>query len=212
MDPFILLFQLVVLLFSVVIHEVSHGATALVLGDTTARDQGRLTLNPLKHLDPFGSVILPLTLLALSAAGGPGVIFGWARPVPYNPHFFKRPRLGSALVGVAGPLSNIVLALVFAFGFHLLVSNGLFGIAGQSVSAFFASIVIINLFLAIFNLVPIPPLDGSKLLLALLSDRYMGLKMALERYGLFLFILFIFVVSDIVSPIVQFLLNILGVS
>lgn len=209
-DLTLLVFQLLILLFSVVIHEVAHGATALALGDTTARDAKRLTLNPLRHLDPFGSVILPVTLLALSAAsGGGGVIFGWAKPVPYNPFVFRNPRLGSAIVGAAGPLSNLLVAFIFAIGFRLLAQESLLGFGAGSIAAAFASIVFINVFLAVFNLVPVPPLDGSKLLFALLSDRYIKLKLSLERYGLIILIVFIFSVASFIGPIARDVVHLL---
>src|SRR3989344_8699741 len=108
MDPIFLAFQIIVLIFSVMIHEISHGAVALKLGDTTARDLGRLTLNPLKHLDPIGSFLLPL-ILAISHAP----VIGWAKPVPYNPFNLRDPKRGAAIIGVAGPISNIALAIVF---------------------------------------------------------------------------------------------------
>lgn len=206
-NPAILVGQLVILLFSVVLHEVAHGAVALALGDTTARDARRLTLNPLRHLDLFGSIILPITLVILSASTGSGVIFGWAKPVPYNPFAFRNPKLGSALVGAAGPLTNIALAGIFAVGFRILSANDLLDYGGGILAATFFSIVFINLFLALFNLIPLPPLDGSKVFFALVSDRYMRLKLWLERYGLFLFIFVIFIVADVVAPITRAIAN-----
>src|SRR3989338_4079103 len=109
MDFRIILFQIIVLFFSVVIHEVSHGVVALMLGDKTAKDAGRLTLNPLKHIDPFGSVLLPVLLLIAQSP----ILFAWAKPVPYNPYNLKNPKSGAALIAAAGPLSNIILAVIF---------------------------------------------------------------------------------------------------
>lgn len=208
-DPFVLIFQLLVLLFSVVIHEVSHGAVALMFGDSTARDAGRLTLNPLKHLDPFGSIILPVTLLALTALGGGGIIFGWAKPVPYNPYFFRNPKAGSAIVGFAGPLANLFVAAVFGLGIRFVALQGSLDVLGGALAGAFLSIVYVNLFLAFFNLIPIPPLDGSKLLFAFLPDRFFNLKLFFERYGLALFIFFIFAVAPSIGTLVRFVARIL---
>lgn len=189
-------FQIAILIFSVVIHEVSHGAVAYAMGDTTAKDEGRLTLNPLNHLDPFGSVILP----AITYMVG-GFIFGWARPVPYNPYYLKNQKYGPALVGAAGPLSNVLIALVFGL---LIRFGGVLDLPPQFLQiALF--ITFLNLVLAIFNLVPIPPLDGSKVLFALLPDRAQNLKVFFEQYGIFLLLFFIFFLSGIILPVAYFL-------
>src|SRR3989344_1275948 len=159
------LFQIAILVMSVVIHEVSHGYAAESLGDPTARLQGRLTLNPLKHLDPVGSIIVPL-LTSLS-----GFTFGWAKPVPYNPYNLRNQKWGELAVATAGPLSNIILALVFGL---------LIRFAGVALSSAFVNIasviIIINLVLAIFNLIPVPPLDGSKILWAFLPYRFTTIR------------------------------------
>ncbi len=195
----LILFQLVVLIFSVMVHEVFHGAVAYKLGDPTAKRAGRLNLNPLKHLDPVGSVLLPLLLWI----GGSSIMIGWAKPVPYNPFNLKDPKRGSILIGLAGPASNLALALVFA---------ALVRIVGASIvtptvtMGFFLAalniVVLTNVVLAVFNLVPIPPLDGSKLLLALLPDRYMNVKIFLERYGLVLVLAFVFFGAGLIQPII----------
>lgn len=196
------LFQIAILIFSVVIHEVSHGYAALALGDRTAAYAGRLTLNPLKHLDPFGSVLLPLFTYF---AGG--VIFGWARPVPYNPYNLRNQKWGPAIVGVAGPAANIALAVVFGLLLRFFPH-----FAGEAPAAFLinfmgiaSTITFLNLVLAVFNLIPIPPLDGSKLLFALLPYRWQNVQFFLERYGLFLFLIFIFFFSRLVTPMVLIL-------
>jgi len=204
LDLITVAFQIAVLLFSVVIHEVSHGAMALALGDTTAKDAKRLTLNPLRHLDLFGSIILPLILIALG-----GVVFGWAKPVPYNPYRLRDPKKGGALIGFAGPAANLMLAGVFAGALRILASSSYAATGGTFLAAAFFSIVLVNLFLAVFNLIPIPPLDGSKLLFAILPSRYDGLRVMLERYGIIIFIFFIFAISDIVGPIVGWLTQLL---
>lgn len=152
---FIGIFSFLVLVMSIVIHEVSHGLAAMSQGDLTAKYQGRLTLNPLKHIDPFGSVILPL-LFVLS---GSNMVFGWAKPVPYNPYNLKNGRWSELWVALAGPLSNICIALIFGLVLRF------FGDSLPAATIQILSMVsLINLVLAIFNLVPLPPLDGSKIL------------------------------------------------
>jgi len=153
----VIIFQVVILIFSVIIHEVAHGYTAERLGDPTARIAGRLTLNPLKHLDLFGSVILPL-FLALYGS----FILGWAKPVPYNPYNLKDPHRGGALIAASGPLSNLFMALVFGV-FIRLGEGGLLPL-DSILLGFFEVIVWINILLGVFNLLPIPPIDGSKVI------------------------------------------------
>lgn len=187
-----LLFQIAILIMSVVIHEVSHGYAASYLGDETARYQGRLTLNPLKHLDPFGSVILPLILIISHA----GFILGWAKPVPYNPYNLRPGRWSEALVAVAGPASNLFLAIVFGLLLRVGVSSD------PAFVQIMALVVLINVLLAIFNLVPIPPLDGSKLLFALFPAKLFQIRGFLERYGLALVLFFIFFLWKFISPLI----------
>ena len=194
------IFQIAILLFSVVIHEVSHGAVAYALGDPTAKNEGRLTLNPISHLDFFGSIFLPIVMYMTA-----GFIFGWAKPVPYNPYNLKNQKYGPALVGIAGPLSNFLIAVVF--GVLIRFSDVLNLPAAFLQIAFF--IAFLNLILAVFNLVPIPPLDGSKVLFALLPARSIEFQTALERYGIFVLLVFIFFFSGIILPIVTFLLRLL---
>ncbi|QQG42658.1 MAG: site-2 protease family protein [Candidatus Giovannonibacteria bacterium] len=194
------IFQILILIFSVVVHEVSHGAVAYAMGDNTAKDEGRLTLNPLKHLDPFGSVILPTITYLLG-----GFIFGWARPVPYNPYNLRSQKYGPGLVGAAGPLSNIMVALVFG---ALIRFSGALALPPQFLQiAIF--IVFLNLILAIFNLIPIPPLDGSKVLFALLPARALDLEVFFERYGLIILVIFIFFLSGIILPVAAFLFRLI---
>ncbi|MEK9180103.1 MAG: site-2 protease family protein [Patescibacteria group bacterium] len=184
--PELLIFQLIILILSVVIHEVSHGYIAEYLGDQTARLAGRLTLNPLKHLDFFGSFLLPL-ILSLTA----GIVFGWAKPVPYNPRNLKDPVGGGAKIAVAGPISNLVIALVFGTFIRLFAVAGLLS---SFLAMLFGMIVFINILLAIFNLVPIPPLDGSKVLFAVLPKTESTIRafIWLERYGMFIVFLLVF--------------------
>jgi Zn-dependent protease len=180
------LFLIVVLLFSIVIHEVSHGATANYLGDPTAKYSGRLTLNPLKHLDPIGSFLLPLFLIILRSP----ILFGWARPVPINPYNFRDQKYGAAKVALAGPASNLMVALVF--GLALRFFPEIVKILGLYLM--FSYIAYINILLAIFNLLPFPPLDGSHILFTFLPPRFENLKIFLSQFGIFLlfFILFFF--------------------
>jgi len=184
------LFLIVILIFSIVIHEVSHGAVANYLGDPTAKYAGRLTLNPIKHLDPIGSVIVPIFLILMAKMAGGGIIFGWAKPVPINPYNFKDQKYGEAKVALAGPAANLALALIFglALRFFPFIST-LPGLA-----LMFSYIVYINILLAIFNLLPVPPLDGSHILFSFLPPGMEKIKIFLSQFGLFilLFIIFFF--------------------
>lgn len=185
-----IILPIAILIFSVVIHEVSHGYAAYFLGDPTAKYAGRLTLNPLKHLDPWGSFLVPL-FLTISHLG---IIFGWAKPVPYNPYNLSNQKYGPALVGVAGPLSNLALALLAGVMIRIMLVIGVEdGFFGYNILAL---LVVINVFLIVFNLLPIPPLDGSKLLFAFLPvSEYT--KAMLEQYGFVFLLLFLYVFSDL---------------
>lgn len=156
------LFALAVLVVSVVVHEVSHGYMAYILGDPTAKLAGRLTLNPIKHVDPFGSILVPLFLTLLPG----GIVFGWAKPVPYNPYNLKAGKYGPAYVAFAGPASNLLLALIFGLIIRLGVAGS---ILGPSAGSILSTIVLVNIMLALFNLLPIPPLDGSTIVFSFLS-------------------------------------------
>ena len=179
----ITIFTLIVLLFSTMIHEIAHGSTAFYLGDSTAKEEGRLTLNPIKHLDLFGSIILPLFLLLATAGRGP--IFGWAKPVPVNPYNLRDRKWGQLKVAAAGPLANFSIAIIFA----LLVR---FLNLPDSFSILFTLVSIYNFMWGIFNLVPLPPLDGSWILFALLPDSFSEIKIFLQQYGMFILIAIIF--------------------
>lgn len=198
----ILVFQLIVLIFSVMIHEISHGYIAEYLGDSTARFAGRLTLNPLKHLDFFGSFLLPVSLFLLS---GGSFVFGWAKPVPYNPVYLKNPKSGAGKIASAGPLSNLIIAVAFGALLRILLySHYSFS---SELGTFFSFIVYINLLLAVFNLVPVPPLDGSKVLFALLPSTESSFRLIafLERYGIVLILLFVFFGFHLITPIIDIL-------
>ena len=202
-----ILFQLAILILSVIIHEVSHGLTANALGDPTAKQAGRLTLNPVSHLDPVGSVLVPLASFFLG-----GIIIGWAKPVPYNPYNLRvrNKDIGSAIVGAAGPGANILIALVFGLALRSRdFWSGAFGGAAPPLIEIMGVIAFLNLVLAVFNLVPIPPLDGSKVLFSLLPARWYGLKSMLENYGFMLLLFFIFYFSQWISPIVQVLFRLI---
>ncbi len=206
-----LIFQLIILLFSVVIHEVSHGLAALRLGDDTAEKMGRLTLNPIKHLDPIGSVLLPLMLVLMRS----GFIFGWAKPVPYNPLNLKMPRRDSALLAFAGPMSNFCLALIFGLLLRFLfIPAGLIVNLTQLPFTFgdaIAFIIYINILLGIFNLLPIPPLDGSKILFYFFPSR--ALEVFLHQYGIIVLFLFIMLGGAIIFPFIKlFFLILTGIS
>ncbi len=179
---------------SVVIHEVSHGYAALWLGDPTAKLQGRLTLNPIKHLDFFGSFIVPTIAYLLG-----GFIIGWAKPVPYNPYNFQKfHKYGDAIVAGAGPAVNITLALIFGLLIRFS-ENVSFPAQFIEISAY---VVLINIILAFFNLIPLPPLDGSKILFTFLPAQLRSLRIFLERYAIVVIIFFIFFLWDVFVPIV----------
>ncbi|HVX91504.1 MAG TPA: site-2 protease family protein [Candidatus Paceibacterota bacterium] len=158
-DPLFIVFQLAILILSIVIHEVAHGYAANALGDPTAKLSGRLTLNPLRHIDPMGSIVVPALLVLTNA----GILFGWAKPVPYNPYNLRNKRWGEAIVAFAGPGTNLLIAILFG-----LVAR--FG-AGQLPDPFVNIALVasfVNLFLGLFNLIPLPPLDGYTTLRGLL--------------------------------------------
>ena len=196
-----IIFYIAILIMSVVIHEISHGFVAEYFGDKTARFAGRLTLNPLPHLDLFGSVLLP-ALLALTHSP---FLFGWAKPVPYNPDNLSNKKWGTVSVAAAGVVSNFFIAIIFGviirltFYFNLAMPEGFYFIT--------STIVILNLALGIFNLVPIPPLDGSKILFSFLPDSAMGFVSFLEQYAFIFLILFIVFFSKYLFPVFSFLFS-----
>jgi Zn-dependent protease len=180
---------------SVILHEVAHGVIAARLGDPTARDAGRLTLNPAKHIDPFGSVILP----AMLALGGQNV-FGWAKPVPVNPHRFAHPTRGMAMTALAGPGTNLALAFaVGRFGPFEQVNGLLFMTSNALWARVLFGFLVVNAALAVFNMLPIPPLDGSRLLPLVLSDAGRQAYARLSQYGFLILVLLLFVFEDSLS-------------
>jgi len=195
-------FYIVILIMSVVIHEVSHGFMAEYFGDKTARFAGRLTLNPIKHLDMFGSIILPVLLILTNS----GLIVGWAKPVPYNPDNLSNRKWGTFFVALAGILANLLIAIIFSIiirvaNYSQIVSEPFYFICGL--------IVFLNLLLALFNLMPFAPLDGSKILFSLLPARFYYLEAVFERYSIFIFLIFIFFIWRHVFPILIFLFKFL---
>ncbi len=167
------LLTIVILIFSVIVHEVAHGYAANALGDPTARLAGRLTLNPMPHIDLIGSVLIPAFLVFTHA----GILFGWAKPVPYNPYNLKNQRWGEAIVAFAGPATNLFLAILFAF----VVRAAAAGILPAAAGAFALTIVFVNLFLGLFNLIPFPPFDGYTVLASILPYRYTMKMRSLEQ-------------------------------
>ena len=188
-----LLIALVVILISMTLHELAHGFIAYKLGDNTAKDEGRLTLNPIKHLDPVTSIALPLIL---TLSGGP--IFGGAKPVPINTRNLKYGAWGMALVAIAGPLTNFILAFI---GFLIGHFTGLLYTANYA-GYFFVEFVLINLGFGIFNLIPIPPLDGSRVLYALAPDGARRVMEAMEHYGIIIVFVLVFFCSSFFSNII----------
>ncbi|MFA5932366.1 MAG: site-2 protease family protein [Candidatus Paceibacterota bacterium] len=200
------IFYIAILIMSVVIHEVSHGFMAEYFGDDTARNAGRLTLNPIKHLDLFGSIILPAVLILSHA----GFLFGWAKPVPYNPNNLSNRKWGTIAVAAAGILANLMIAIVFGLLIRLAPSLG-FSIFNPLAQISFykitSIIVLINLALAVFNLIPIPPLDGSKIFFSFLPESAFLFISAYERYSFFLLLIFIIFFSNYLYPILSFFFN-----
>lgn len=187
-----------IIFFSVIIHELAHGYAALSMGDQTAKNAGRLTLNPLAHIDVFGSIIVPL----LTALGG--IPFGWAKPVPYNPYNLNDQRFGSLKVAAAGPLSNLGLAAVFA---AILAYSSTHGGPLVDMNTLFERVIYINVALAVFNLAPIPPLDGFTVLVGVLPQRHAAILHTLERYSFLILLLFVYFGYVIIQPIINIIFN-----
>ncbi len=195
--------QLVILIFSAIVHEVMHGVVAEKLGDDTARLEGRITLNPISHIDPFGTIFLPLFLLMVHSP----VILGSAKPVPVNFANLDNPKRGMALVSLAGPLSNFALAIAFVLPIKLGLVSGL----GAEI---LVQAVLINLVLGTFNLIPIPPLDGSKVLASFAPDSWMYRILSYERFGFILVFLFLYlgILDRLLLPIVVWFFRVFGLS
>ncbi len=199
-----LIIFLVILLFSVIIHEVMHGAVAEKFGDYTARDAGRLTLNPIPHIDPFGSILVP-ALMYLSTQGA--FVFGAAKPVPVNFENMRKPRLGMVIVSLAGPFSNLIIAFLLSLPITL-------GIIDQNLGDIIIKAVGLNLGLFVLNMLPIPPLDGSKVIAALLPYKAMDTVLRFEQYGFIILLLLLFsgALTSIILPIVVFFFRLFGLA
>lgn len=189
MDLLITIFGFIILILSVIIHEIAHGSVAYSLGDVTAKAEGRLTLNPINHIDPIGTIVLPFFLLIL---GSPFVV-GWAKPVPVNFNNIIDKRWGALKVSLAGPAANFVIAIIFALIIRFMP------MLGSELYTIFSIVVVYNLVLAIFNLIPIPPLDGSHILFDLLpqGETLESIKDFLIRYGFIILVFFIFIYPQI---------------
>lgn len=189
-----LLFFFLIIIPSAIIHEYAHGWAADQMGDPTARHAGRLTLNPRAHIDLWGTILMPVLLLLFS---GGSFMFAYAKPVPYNPYNLRNQKWGPALVGLAGPAANLMAAVFFGLLVRFLPYS--------EFSSLLAIIAYANILLMVFNLVPIPPLDGSKILFAVLPDSMERLKVNLERFGFIILLLFIFYFFHLITPLVSWL-------
>ena len=210
----------IILIYSIIVHEISHGFVALWLGDLTAKYAGRLTLNPIEHIDPVGSVLVPMIMYY-----SVGFVFGWAKPVPYNPYNLKDQKWGPALVALGGPASNISIALIFAVVARLItiqeslkvdiakhfldfgtISTVIQGSLGAILFEMSLIIITINVFLAFFNLIPIPPLDGSKVLFAILPMKTETVAI-FEQLGFPLLLVCIFLLGLPISAFLNLMLS-----
>jgi Zn-dependent protease len=207
------------LALGVILHEYAHGYIAYRNGDPTAKSYGRLTINPMAHLDLFGSILLPLLLILLNS----GIVFGYAKPVPINPSYFKDYRRGIRYTSLAGPVTNLLIAfvigLLYGLFFYLVIrlsggfmDNGSLGFRAFNIfNQLFRNTIYINIFLAIFNFIPIPPLDGSKILASFLPDQAMYRYLSIGRFGFIFIFVFLFlgggIFWTIISPVFNFLYN-----
>jgi Zn-dependent protease len=195
-NPIMFFAWVVSLVIAISVHEFAHALAATSLGDPTAKLQGRLTLNPLSHLDLWG------TLLLLFAG------FGWGKPVPFNPYNLKNQKLGPAIISLAGPFSNFILVVIFS-----LILKFIYPLLGlnydNALFYFLYTLIIINAILMVFNLIPIPPLDGSKLLYAILPDSMDNVKETLEKYGFVILIILVFFGGSIFNRLIYYVINLI---
>lgn len=209
-DPIGLLISLVILIYSAILHEIAHGYVADRLGDPTARLMGRLTLDPRPHIDPFMTILLPLLLIPT------GVILGGAKPVPVDPFNLKEGRKDIALVSLAGPLTNLLLAILAAVLLHLFLSGLVLGEIARFIKTVLEAVLVINVSLAIFNLLPIPPLDGSKVFSLLLPEQQAAAYLSIGSIGVFILIFLLmfpiggFSLVGLIDNLRYFVLSLLG--
>lgn len=200
MIPLVFVASLLIFFYSVILHECAHGWVAYNLGDPTAKIRGRLSLNPLKHIDPMGTIVLPVMLTVMHSS----VLFGWAKPVPVDFMNLRHPKRDMMWVGLAGPVTNIILAFIFSLVLRMHFSAVVDQIMTASIH--------INLILAIFNMTPVPPLDGSRLVMGILPNSYARAYARLEPYGLLVVFVLLWsgVLDSVLWPAVTFLANLLG--
>jgi len=192
---------IIILFFSIIIHEVSHGYIAYRLGDPTAKYSGRLTLNPLVHIDLFGTILIPAFLILSHSP----ILFGWAKPVPINPYNFRNPRKDLMWVGFSGPASNLIIAFILSLIIKILPSSLITVILNYG--------GVINVVLAVINLIPIPPLDGSRILTGLLPPELAYKYMRIEPFGFIIALLFIILFgSSIIQPVIGIICSLLGLN
>jgi|SRR3989338_4364650 len=187
------LFFLVAVILSAIIHEYCHGWMADRLGDPTARLAGRLTLNPIPHIDPIGTLLMPLLLMAIP--GNP-ILFAYAKPVPVNPYNLRNPKRDNGMVALAGPAVNFFVAIVLGQIVQYLPAGPF--------TNYLEIAVLANVMLAVFNIIPIPPLDGSKMLFALLPERLHNVEVFLETYGMWILLPLLLVFYQVLSPLLYF--------
>lgn len=201
MNTVTILFSIIILIISIMFHELAHGTMADRLGDTTARRSGRLTLNPFAHLEIVGSFLVPLMCIV----SGTGFIIGWAKPVPFNVQQLRNKRWGPALVAAAGPLMNITIAVLCALIFRFVQP----ALVNPQFGSLLISVVVINCSLAVFNLIPFPPLDGHHILGSIIPSFRKWSDHIMQRYGIILLIAILFFAGSLISPVVAFLVNFL---
>jgi len=198
------IFFILILIMSVVIHEISHGHVANILGDPTARLAGRLTLNPRRHIDFIGSILVPFFLIITHSP----FLFGWAKPVPYNPYNLRNQKWGTVMVASAGVIANFFIAIIFGL---MIKFSGLSSaeILENPLMKMAVVIVGLNLLLGIFNLLPVPPLDGSRILFSLLPYRFQYIQHFLERYWIALILFIFFIAGAIIIPLLSFFFSLI---
>lgn len=191
---------LLIVLGSVILHELAHGIVAYWLGDDTAKVAGRLTFNPIKHIDPFMSILVPVVLYLMHAP-----VFGGAKPVPINTRNLKWHECGMALVAIAGPFTNFLLALISFLIGHF--TGWLYGASGETMGFIFTELILVNLGFMVFNLIPIPPLDGSRVLYAIAPDGFRSILASMEQYGFIIVYMLIFLFGDLFSGVMSSSVN-----